>query len=186
MAEIHLIRHGQTTWNKIGKYTGQTDVELTEEGREQARKLQPLIADIPFVAAYSSDLQRAVETAEIALSGRDVALQQDKRIREIHQGEWEGMHVDEIKERFALEFEHRRANPLTVGAPGGETIQELRDRVLGFLAELQQKHAAQEHVLISAHGVVIALVRVEHAGIPMEKVWDYIPANAELISLSFE
>jgi len=179
MARYILVRHGQTQWNKEGKYTGQSDIPLNDTGREQAREASATILDLEPDLIYASDLQRALETARLIRADRtDIPLITDKRLREIHQGEWEGLHEDEIKRRFEEQFVIRRENPLQTAPPGGETMGEVYDRVRDFLREMQSTYDGKV-ILIVAHGVVLAIIDLISCGEPIEKVFDHIPANAK-------
>lgn len=174
-----LIRHGQTDWNLQGRYTGQSDIPINETGREQARRLADRLKETPPDVIYASDLIRARETAEIIAATCNVRLYTDPRLREINQGVWEGMLFPDIKARFAREFAAREADPLTVAAPEGETVGEVRQRVLAALEEIIQKHPG-ERVAIVAHGLVLAIIKGYVIGQPITKVWDLIPPNAEV------
>lgn len=178
MTEYILVRHGQTNWNKEGKYTGQSDIPLNDTGRKQASDRSAEILAMEPDIIFSSDLQRAVETAEIIrASEASIPLVMDKRLREIHQGEWEGLHEREIKKRFESEFSRRRDDPLATAPPGGETIREVYQRVLDFLRDTQSKHNGKR-ILVVAHGVVLAIIDLISQGEAIEKVFDHIPDNA--------
>lgn len=179
MARYILVRHGQTRWNKEGKYTGQSDIPLNETGREQARAASAYILGLKPDLIYSSDLQRAEETARLIRADEcAIPLITDPRLREIHQGEWEGLHEDEIKRRFEEQFQTRKQDPLQTAPSGGETIGEVYQRVSDFLAEMQKKHPDML-ILIVAHGVVLAIIDLISCGEPIEKVFDHIPENAK-------
>lgn len=184
MTTFLFLRHGETEWNRLGKYTGQTDIPLTEVGKEQALSVREKIAKLGVTAAYSSDLQRAVDTARYALSlTTNIPFQVDPRLREIHQGEWEGLHVDDIKARYAKEFENRKSDPIRVAPPGGESVGEVKNRVIEALSEIEEQHQKDARILISSHGLSIAVARVTFGNIPIDEVWEYIPANAEIITI---
>ena len=86
--ELYLVRHGLTAWNRDRICQGQTDVALSDQGREQARALARRLETTHFDAAWSSDLCRAHETASIVLEGRDLTLQTSESLREMAFGEW--------------------------------------------------------------------------------------------------
>ena len=173
-----LIRHGQTEWNVQGRYTGQSDIPINETGREQARRLAAKLKALPPDVIYASDLIRARETAEIIAVACDVPLSADPRLREINQGVWEGMLFPDIKARFAREFAAREADPLTVAAPEGESVGQVRERVLAAVQAIVRKHPGQR-VAIVAHGLVLAIIKGYVMDHPITKVWDLIPPNAE-------
>lgn len=180
---LSLIRHGQTEWNAEGRYTGQTDIPLNDVGRAQARQLVEQLKENPPDAIFSSDLKRATETAAIIANRFEVAVHVDRRLREINQGVWEGMHFDEIRKRYAEEFAARIAKPLDVAPPGGESIGQVQKRVLSAVAEIMQKNQGS-HVAIVAHGLVLAIIKAHFENYPISRVWDLIPSNAQAESVN--
>lgn len=182
MTTLYLIRHGQTDWNLEGKYTGQSDIPLNDTGRAQARLAADEAHHSPPSVIISSDLIRAVETAEIVAAGWRYSkhIQKDRRLREINQGVWEGMHFNDIKKKFAAEFAAREANPLGVSAPGGETVGEVKERVVAAVREICGRYPDQTVALV-AHGLALAIVRAWLADHPIHDVWSLIPPNAKII-----
>lgn len=178
-----LIRHGQTDWNLQGRYTGQSDISLNETGRAQARKLAAALQAHPPQVIVSSDLKRARETAEIVAEPLGLPVTTDPRLREIHQGVWEGMYFPDIKAKFAEEFAARKADPLTVAPPGGETVRQVRDRVVAAVSDIVQQHNGRR-VAVVAHGLALALVKAHVIHHPIRDVWELIPPNAEADELT--
>jgi broad specificity phosphatase PhoE len=145
---IYLVRHGETDWNAQERWQGHADTPLNECGRRQARELAGRLADVPFAAAYASDLSRARETAEIVVAGRAVMLQIDPRLREIDVGSWQGLTTAEIDGRERSD---------------GETIEAFRERVLGALEAIAAANAG-ETVLVVAHGGCVRTVQRQLLG----------------------
>jgi probable phosphoglycerate mutase len=143
--ELWLVRHGETVSNAQGRLSGWTDVPLTELGRDQARALAPLLANERFDGIWSSDLARARDTARLAVGEPRV----DERLREMDFGRLEGLEWAEIgdEQRDAImEF-------TDYTAPGGESTQSLRARVLEFVDSLPDgRH------LIFSHGGAIRML----------------------------
>ena len=96
VTELIVVRHGETDWNRDGRYQGHADPPLNDAGREQARELARALADQPLDVAYTSDLRRAAETARIIVDGREVKLVEDPGLREIDVGSWSGLTRAEI------------------------------------------------------------------------------------------
>ena len=185
MTKFILIRHGQTEWNKQGIYTGQSDIPLNDTGRNQAKTVAIGIQPIKPDRIFTSDLIRAVETARAIQNKAGVPLIKDKRLREIHQGEWEGLHVDEIKRRFTDKFMQRKGDPLNVAPPGGETIGQVYQRVSDFLYEIITKYP-QDKIVIVAHAIVLAIINIISEHLPIDHVFDYIPKNAKIHQLEIQ
>lgn len=156
-ARVYLVRHGETDWNAQERAQGQIDVPLNERGRAQARRVAEELKDVPVGAVYSSDLRRAADTAaEIAaVHGLEVRLDPD--LREIHQGEWQGLTNSEIAARWPDLWERR----FSARRPGGECPREVLERALGALARVASAHPG-EHVVVVSHGATIRWL-VAHA-----------------------
>ena len=99
MTTLLLARHGETDWNREGRWQGGSDTSLNERGREQARELAQQLDSVD--AIYSSDLARAAETAAIIAGTLGVEVRVDPRLRERSFGDWEGLNAEEIEQRFA-------------------------------------------------------------------------------------
>jgi broad specificity phosphatase PhoE len=185
MTRLHLVRHGQTDWNLEGRWQGQADVALNDVGREQAQQSAQKLRSISLAAIYSSDLIRAAETARAIARVNPAPLVLEPRLREIHQGEWQGLLVGEIQARYAEAFQQSRANPLTMAAPGGETTQQVGERALAAVRDLAAKHP-QGNVAVVSHGYILAVLLTHFRKIPFERVWEQIPQNGEIIVLEIE
>jgi len=154
-----LVRHGETDWNRDGRWQGHSDTPLNEAGREQARRLAAEVREVDVV--YSSDLVRARETAEIIASELGLDVQTDARLRERGFGAWEGRTSAEIE----TEFSDQHARWLAGEAPGAADAEPFGDfgaRVQAFVADVLDRHP-DETVLVVAHGgsgrVVAALAQ---------------------------
>ena len=184
MTRLYLIRHGETDWNRQGRWQGQADVPLNDRGREQARQVAEKLAEVPFDAIYTSDLIRASEVARIIAraKGDRIPIVLEPRLREIHQGEWQGLLVQEIQSRYAEAFRQRRMDPLMVAAPGGETALQVRQRALQAVRDLLAAYPNGNVALVS-HGFTIAVLLTHFYRLPIEKVWELVPDNGAIIEM---
>ncbi len=176
--QLWLVRHGQTDWNVEGRYQGQSDIPLNETGRAQARDLLAGLADQRFRAVYSSDLQRACQTAEILAAGLRLPLHLDPRLREISLGSWEGMLFADINRLYPAEIELRGLHQRDYRVPGGETPAEVAVRV-GFAARDIAAAHPDGSVLVVSHGLTLAALYCLAQSISLQTVFSYVPANAE-------
>jgi probable phosphoglycerate mutase len=135
-----LARHGETDWNREGRWQGHADPPLNETGRRQARELADRLADMPLDAIYSSDLRRAFETAEIVAARKGMAPQPVASLREVDVGSWSGLTRAEIAERFPGMDTH-----------DGETREEHGRRLRDELRRLLAAHPGGR-VLLVTHG----------------------------------
>ncbi len=152
-----FVRHGETDWNRDGRWQGHSDTQLNDAGREQARLVADELGGVDVI--YSSDLARARETADIIaaqLGGLEVNV--DQRLRERSFGAWEGRTAPEIEADFAEQHARWLAGK-GAGADDAEPFDAFGARVRGFLEDLLARHP-EETVLIVAHG---GSIRVIHA-----------------------
>lgn len=180
--EIYLFRHGRTEWNDLGRWQGQADAPLNEEGRRQAEELAMRWKDKGFSAIYSSDLQRARVTAEPLARQCGLSIHLEPRLREIHLGEWQALYADEIEARWPCLLRQWREDADAVRPPAGETLAEVEARVLEVLQEIAARHLGQT-VAVFTHKLPIALVRCRLRGWPRGRFWELIPDNAGWIVL---
>jgi broad specificity phosphatase PhoE len=178
MTKLILIRHGETDWNVQGRWQGQADVPLNVHGRQQAMQIAKTLVSENISAIYSSDLGRAIETAEALARLKGLSVHIDRRLREIHQGDWQGLLITEIKARYARLFDERMKNPFEIAPPGGETVSQLKERILLAINEIIQKYP-QETVAVVSHGFALALLRTHFNQLPIEEVWALLPDPAQ-------
>jgi broad specificity phosphatase PhoE len=148
---VYVIRHGKTTWNKSGRLQGQLDIELSDTGRLQAQKAAEELAEITFEAAYSSDLVRCSETAEIILGNRPLVLHKTSALREENYGEWAGRTYAEIARTWPDQCRERERDRVNTRPEGGETLGEMQERVMAKMEEIAAEHP-RGNVLVVTHG----------------------------------
>lgn len=178
MTQLCLVRHGQTDWNLEGRYQGQSDVALNEKGFEQARNLAEQLKEQTFNVIYSSDLKRARQTAEPIANALGMKVQLEPRLREINQGKWEGVLVEDIKARYAEVWSRRTEDPANVRPPGGETVREVSMRVYAALDDAARLFPNGQLLIIS-HGLSIATAICHDKGIPVGQAYTVIPENVQ-------
>lgn len=178
---IYFVRHGETDWNAIRRYQGQTDTPLNDRGREQARRngriLRELIGartDVDFVA---SPLLRTAETMSIIR--REMGLEpdgfrRDDRLKEIHFGHWEGRIWDVLSDEDPIAFRARLADPFNWRPIGGESYADLAERVRGWLAEIERDTVVVSHGgvsrVIRGHILALEAVSIPLLEVPQDKV----------------
>ena len=160
MGRWFLVRHGETEWNRTGRILGHSDIPLNEHGQWQVTMLARELADETLSCAYSSDLMRATETAQVLTEGRALAIEADSALREFCYGAWEGLTLEEVETQPSTIF----AEQLDLGgqafaAPEGESTPHLLYRVRRFATRVMRHHSAADNVLIVAHaGPIRALL----------------------------
>jgi len=156
-----LLRHGQTTWNAEGRFQGHTDIPLDDEGVVQAQRAGGMLAALRPDAIVSSDLTRAVSTAQPLARITGLVITLDKDLRERSGGLWEGLVSREIRERWPVE--HAAWNP-----PEGESRESVADRVAGAFRRAAEGVPAGGLAVVVSHGAALRLGIERVLGLPLD------------------
>lgn len=159
-----MIRHGETEWNATRRAQGQVDVPLNDAGRLQAEEAAAQLDGVSLVGVYSSDLSRAVDTAEPIARSQGLEIVTDPAFREIDQGDWEGLALDEIRSRWPELWGPARHY---VGRPEGESPEEVQRRALEGVARVVERHPSGAVAIIS-HGGTIRWIVAHALGYDLE------------------
>jgi probable phosphoglycerate mutase len=153
--DVVLVRHGETAWSRSGQHTGSTDIPLTPEGEQSARRLAPLLAALRFSQVLTSPLQRARRTCELAGFAAQARTEAD--LVEWNYGAYEGLTSAEIQTQAPgwLVF--------TDGCPDGESPGQVAERVDRLLAKVR---ADQGPALLFAHGHLLRVLVARWLGLP--------------------
>lgn len=174
-----LVRHGQSTWNREHRIQGQLDPPLSADGRRQAELLAARLAGRTFAGHYTSDLKRALETAEVIGGQVGVPPTPKAALREIFLGEWEGLRTDEIAERYPAAWAKWVQDPDWDLVPGGERESAFEARIGGALDDLFGRHAHGD-VLVVTHGGVIQVALHRILGKPSHGLFPFRIQNASI------
>ncbi len=185
MGRWYLVRHGATAWNSEGRVQGHTDTPLGEEGHRQAERIAARLKPVPFAAAYSSDLQRTVETAQAILRGRDLSLETLVELREANHGEWDGLTYQEVQARYPERFAQFMRMEDDVSAPGGESAAQVLARVAVARDRLKAAHAHDDDLLIVAHSGSLRALVVALLDLPVSASWRLrlTPGSVSIVSV---
>ena len=185
MKRFCLVRHGQTDWNREGRFQGQSDTPLNQTGRLEAQSLAGQLKKYTFAAIFTSDLTRARETAEIIATVLALPVTPEPRLREIKQGEWEGQFMEDIRARNGESWDERKIDPTNFHPPGGESVNEVAERTQAAMRNIAQLYPTGL-VLIVSHGLAIATIICREEGIPIREAFQHIPENAIPIWLDWK
>lgn len=156
MAYLVLVRHGQSAWNALGLWTGQEDVELTDQGRAEARAAAEHLRDITLHRAYTSNLSRAQQTLEeikSALGHTKIETTADAALNERHYGDYQAKNKWDIQAEIGEEAFTSLRRSWDHPVPGGETLKDVHARVLPYYEEhILQDLKAGNNVIVAAHG----------------------------------
>jgi alpha-ribazole phosphatase len=170
LTKVIFIRHGQTEWNVTGRYQGQSDVKLTEEGKKQAEKLADNFPVAKVDAIYASDLCRAMVTAETIANKFGLKVQAEPAFRELSFGDWEGLTYQQIVDKWEEAMANFLQHPDILEIPGGESFPAVQQRAMKRLNELIEKHDGQTIVVV-AHGAVLRTMLTAALHMPLQYLW---------------
>jgi broad specificity phosphatase PhoE len=205
MARIYIVRHGETEWNAEGRIQGHTDIGLSDRGREQAQATARRLAEVPFAVAYSSDMSRTRDTARIILGERDIPLHSVPELREYHKGVFEGLTVQQYRQRYPEQYRASLVNDPDFAPTGGETIRQSTARLTEFVAGLgltpglgpesgsdsasasasesaskSEGLRPEDDMLIVGHGGSLRSCIVALLQLPLEANWKFVMQNCAL------
>ena len=152
-----MVRHGATVLSAEDRFAGATDVALSDEGREQTRRLAQRLSHEKITAVYASPLGRTVETAQILAAPHKLEVQTRDGFREINHGRWEQMTRREVEAKFPEEAAAWEKDPYTFAPAGGESGLAVTARALPVLIDLVRTHPG-ESILVVSHKATIRLL----------------------------
>lgn len=164
--KLHLVRHGETVWHDENKYTGHTDIPLTNKGYEQANSLVAWARLLELGAIYTSDLIRSIETAKPMASALGLEVKKDSRLREVNFGEIEGLSPQEMNLNFPEIRKSFLSFPADTILPQGESGRIALQRALPALREILSSNGQQDVVFVG-HGTLIRLIVCHFLGIEL-------------------
>ncbi len=175
MTLMVLLRHGQSVWNAANRFTGWTDVDLSEIGEQEARTAGEQLAGIAFDVVYTSDLIRAQRTAEITMAlntaSNNPSTVRDWRLNERNYGDLQGLDKDETRAKFGAEQVHIWRRSYDVPPPGGESLETCAERTIPCLEELIIPDLnSGKTILVAAHGNSLRSIVMHIEGLTREEV----------------
>jgi len=179
LTKLLLVRHGITEFNSARRFAGYSDVELSATGHRQVERLRDRLADDKIDAVYSSDLRRALVTAEVVSSGHKLDIVTCPELREVNYGNAEGLTFDEISRLYPEVAESVVNFSPRLEFPGGESLEEFANRTSRFLDKLKGHEPAQT-ILVVSHGGPLRVLVFGLLGIDMGHWRQFRFENASL------
>lgn len=182
--EFVVVRHGETAWNAQGRIQGHLDSPLNEEGLAQALLVGECLTRESFARLYSSDLGRALQTAQPIADRSGSPVHIDQRLRERHLGAFQGLTGSECERRFPEHYARFRSRDPDHVMPGGESARRVYERVSEVFTALAHEHMDARIVVVTHGGVLDALYRFVQ-GVPLERPRDFPIFNASLNTVCY-
>jgi probable phosphoglycerate mutase len=185
---ILLVRHGETNWNREGRFQGSKDIPLNDNGRAQAAKAKEFLKDVELHFAMTSPMSRPKETAEIILEAHPgIPLDTHDQLVEIGHGLWEGMLESEIEANFPGMLAEWQSTPETVQMPEGENIQGVWDRAAIAWDELVAKYSQTPNQvgIVVAHDAINKVVLCRLMGLQPKDIWAVKQGNCAVTVIDY-
>ena len=185
MLEIILVRHGETAFNASETFRGRADVPLNENGLRQSQLLGEYLSSEKIDVVYSSPLQRAVKTAEAIAHPHRLKVNIVANLNDIDCGEWQGLTLKEVKEKYSEVYQDWLDTPEQVKIPGGESLEDVRNRALPFVQDAITRCGQGKIVLVSHRAVnkvlICALLRLDNSSF-----WSFKMDNGAITRFIFD
>lgn len=182
---ICIIRHGETDWNAQKRIQGHTDIPLSETGRAQALAMAFNAAHHRFHAIYSSDLARALETAQALAQREGLEVRRLPQLRERHYGMFQGITAEQGAALYPAAYAHYVARDLDYDFDTGESLRRFAERVAAGIDWLVRHHAGQTVAAVSHSGVLDVIYR-RATGRPLSAPRDFVIPNCALNWFHFD
>lgn len=171
VTRVYLVRHGATELSSEDRFAGAIDVHLSEDGREQARKLGARLASEAISVAFASPMERTMDTARLIVAPHGIDVQPVEGLREIAHGRWEGMKRADVEREFAEEYARYEHDPFTFAPTGGESGLQVTARALPALMKIVEQHC-NKTILVVSHKATIRLLLSSILGFDPRKYRD--------------
>ena len=171
MVEIILVRHGETDLNAGEIFRGLVDVDLNETGRQQAELLGEYLSNEKIDIVYSSPLKRAVKTAEVIAQHHALEVNIVRNLIDIDYGEWQGLPLKEITEKYRETYRDWLDTPEQVRIPGGECLEDIRSRAMPFIEDAVMR-CGEGRIVFVSHRVVNKVIICNLLGLGNAHFWN--------------
>ena len=186
MTEIYILRHAQTQSNLRNACIGSMDIPLNEAGKEQAEKVCACLSDVKFDVIYTSPLSRAIDTITPYVKNNPlVPVHMSYAFSERDFGEWENMTYAEIKQKSPDMYQKWQENPVSFKMPGGESMDDVRERVDGAISKILSLHKGKK-VLIVTHLLAGRVTIASLLGIPNSLEKSFFIDNASFAKVEYK
>ncbi len=184
MTEIILVRHGETDWNAAEVFRGRIDVGLNETGLEQAELLGGYLAGIKIDAVYSSQLKRALRTAEVIADRRKFEVKIAPGLVDFDFGNWQGLSRREVMNKYQVLYAEWIDYPERVRMTAGESLEDVRERAMAVVEDVMGQHSGS--VVLVSHRVVNKVLICALLGLDNSHFWNIRQDTCGLTSFTYE
>jgi broad specificity phosphatase PhoE len=182
---VFLVRHGETDWNRQGRCQGITDLELNQNGFRQAEKVAEYLQDEEIDFVYSSNLQRAFQTAQVICRLHGLEVNIEENLRELDHGEFEGLTFAQIRAAYP-DFIHKwREEPAELRIPGGERLVDVAKRAWNGIDRIIQRQRDDATVVVVSHNFPILAILCAVTGTHLNRYRSFRIGPCEVSHLNY-
>jgi broad specificity phosphatase PhoE len=185
MTEIILVRHGETEWNASETFRGRADIDLNETGLRQAELVGKYLSAEKIDHIYSSPLKRAVKTAEAIARFQKTGVDTVENLIDFDCGEWQGLTVEEVKEKDDVLYQDWVDTPEQMRIPGGETLDSVLNRAMPFVVGSVMK-CREGRIALVSHRVVLKVIICALLGLDNAHFWDIRIDNGAITRFAYD
>jgi probable phosphoglycerate mutase len=179
---LYFLRHGETTASRTGGYCGILDPELTDIGTQMAQAFADAYKDVPWTAVFASPMKRTVATATPLCNVTGMEMQLRDGLKELHYGDWEGLSVDEVRQKYGENYVQWLTEPAWNPPSGGESAVQVASRASLVIAEIEEKYT-NGNVLVVSHKATIRILLCSLLGIDLGRFRDRIDMPVASVSV---
>jgi len=173
MAQLILVRHGQTDWDRQDRVQGALDIPLNSEGQKEAQKITEDLSKIKIDKIYSSPVSCSYATACEIAAPHKLKVKKIQELGELNHGVWQGLLIKDIKKRYRKQFSIWKSAPSSGKPPKGETMRAAYDRSVSAIQKIVDKHK-DENICIVSHDIILSLIKCRIKSVDLDKAWDFI------------
>lgn len=177
MAQLILVRHGETDWDKENRVQGTLDIPLNAEGEKEAGRICSELSKFKIDAVYSSPASCSFSTAYKIAATRKLKVKKINELNEIDQGVWQGLLLKDIKKRYKKQYNIWKSAPSSGQPPKGECIRSVYDRAVNAIHKIIDKHKNGSICVVSGD-IILSIIKCYLKNIAPERIWKFIPGKA--------
>lgn len=170
MTTLVLIPSGQTTWQEEGRMVGSTDLPLSDTGRQQVTSWADQLKQLPIDILYAGTNEQITETVKLLGSTLKIKGKLLDSLDEMSLGLWQGLHTDQIKQRYPKAWKQWQQQPQTVCPPEGETLRQTQQRLQTAIDKILNKHHGKTIGLVLGP-LALAVIRANREGSTSDQIW---------------
>jgi probable phosphoglycerate mutase len=177
MAQLILVKHGETDWNRQNRVQGTLDIPLNGEGENEAKRISDELLTFKIDAVYSSPASCSFHTARKIADTRRLKVKKMNELKELNHGVWQGLLVKDIKKRYKRQYNIWKSSPTAGRPPSGEFMRDACDRAVNAMHKIADRHK-DESVCVVSGDIVLSIIKCYLTNIDLEKVWKFVPGKA--------